>query len=336
MWIDAHFPVPPKGRPTVRVVDEATLTTFGQGRLRVAWAQPQHFVSGAVYDQEGSLVPESQRVGGLAGDHALSVDPPELPPWDGATRDLPGTWLYGGTWFNHFGHFLTETVTSLWPDETVDGLLFHPFWFGGEVLPWQGEMLGLLGTTTAPVIVGEQRLRVERLLLPTRAYLPNGHARKPAVQVWQRIARAARREQAGDPPRRIYLSRTEHHRALVESGRVAKRAMPNEAALDDLFHERGYQVVHAEQWDVVDQIRLAAGAEVIAGRSGSATHLSVFARPDAPTVVVGDARAQQRPVLNQLVLNHAVGQPLGFVPYVPGGEGFDLAAVSAGLDELGV
>lgn len=335
MWIEPQFPLSPDGPVVVHDVPDAVLTTFSQGPLRVAWGQPNRFVSGAAYTADGVLVPDSQRIGGMSFDHALSVDPPRLPPWDGNTADLSGTWLYGGTWFNHFGHFLTETVTTLWPEVSVDGLVFHPFWFGGEVLPWQQQMLRLLGDSRAPRVVGSDRLRVERLLVPTRPYLPNGYARPEAVQVWRRMAASAR-DRAGAGPRRVFLSRSAHHAALAQAGRPSRRASPNEPAVDALFASRGYVVAHPEQLDLTAQIRLVADADVLAGVSGSALHLSVFAPPGARVVEVADARARSKPVTTQVILAHACEQALAFVKYPRGASGYDLDRLRRALAELGV
>lgn len=319
MWREIGFPVdPPRAPAVVEAVDHATLTVFGQGRIPVAPKQrPDWFVTGAVYDAAGSLVPRSQRIGGLSNDHALSFDPPELALYEGPVTRLEGTWLYGGTWFNHFGHFLTETLTTLWPQEPVDGVVFHPFWFGDEQLPYQLEALRLLGITTTPVIVGRERVTVERLLVPTRPYLPNGYAAPEALAVFDRLREAALRARpATDPgarPDRVFLSRTAHHRRLAEAGRPSRRSLANEADMDDLFARLGFRVVWSEDLTLTEQISLVAGATVLSGPSGSALHLSVFAGPDTRVVELADGRSWAKPVLTQQILCHARGQRLGFI-----------------------
>lgn len=335
LWVEPEAPMAPVEPVELRTVEGATLTTFTTGNLRVAWPQPTQFVSGAVYDAEGRLVPQSQRIGGLARDHALSVDATWLPPWEGRTVDLPGTWLYAGTWFNHFGHFLTETVTSLWPEVRVDGLVAHPFWFGREVLPWQSDLLALLGHTSPPTVVGAHRLRVERLLVPTRPYLPNGYALSEAVQVWRRMAEAATGG-AGGGAEPVYLSRTEHHRSLAAAGRPSARSASNESELDELFRSRGFRVVHPDQLAAADQVRAVAGAGVLVGVSGSALHLSVFAPPGIPVVEVGDVRSRSRPVLTQQILTRACDQRFGYVKYAGVRPAYDIPEMARRLDAMGL
>lgn len=321
------FPYPPQGELRMHSVRDATITTFGHGRLRVAWRQPSWFTTGGVYNAAGDLVPGSQRIGGLSGDHALAADPPRLPPATGPVRHLAGTWLFGGTWFNHFGHFLTETVTTLWPDAQVDGLTFVPFWFGSDVLPWQHEMLELTGHDGLPEIVGVERLQVERLLVPRRPVLPNGHARPEAVAVWRRIAETVGRSGA----RRVFLSRSLHNTTVRPGTRAARRVGSNEAELDRLMAELGYAVVHPERLSVREQVAAVSGAEVLVGTSGSALHLSVFAPRGALVVEIGDARRAPEPVINQQILALASEQRLGFIPFTSTDGAFDLSAVSRAL-----
>lgn len=346
MWREIGFPVPPPGAPAgLEVVEDATLTTFDKGRIPVAPKQrPDWFVTGAVYDA-GHLVPRSQRIGGLSNDHALSFDPPELPLYDGRVERLSGTWLYGGTWFNHFGHFLTETLTSLWPREAVDGVVFHQFWFGGEVHDYQREALRLLGRSQRPVVVGTERVRVERLLVPDRAYLPNGYAAPEALAVFDRLRDAAVQElseagaAAGRAPAvgthdRVFLSRTAHHDKLAAAGTPSRRSVANEAAVDELAARLGFHVVAAEQLSLSEQVALAAGASVLSGPSGSALHLSVFAGPDATVIELADRRDWSKPVLTQQILCHARGQRLGFVSLNPGPEGRRLDVLEERLAAL--
>lgn len=334
MFIDpVEFTVKVSGDLAVREVPGATVTPFGKGRLRVAWGQPSHFTTGAVYDQGGSLVPESQRIGGLHYDHALAADPGKLPPPSGKVRDVPGTWLFGGTWFNHFGHFLTETVTTLWPEKDVDGLVFVPFWFGRDVVDWQRELLALAGHPGTVQVVGPEQVRVERLLVPDRPVIPNGNVRAEAVEVWRRMSRAARRDAA---PELVFMSRSHHHRAVQPGSRAARRVADNEVELDDLMRSLGYTVVHPEGLTATEQISTVTGARVLVGVAGSALHLSVFAPEGATVVELGDPRRRTVPVHTQMMLCKAGKNPLAFIPFPSQGNGYDLTRIAGLLTTHGL
>lgn len=124
-WEAPTFPLEPRDEPHLHVVPGATLSSYDFGLLASSDVKPMRWVRGAVYDGEGRLVRASQRRGGAGGDRAYAADPRTLPPapvvpgsstdQDGDQHALPGTWLYVGHWMNHFGHFLVETLPSLWP-----------------------------------------------------------------------------------------------------------------------------------------------------------------------------------------------------------------------------
>lgn len=317
----------------IRELDGAVLSRFSRGNLRVpAGQQPSKAVAGAVYTARGLLVDESLRIGGLYGDHAQSTNPPKWKP-AGEVEQLSGRWLYGGTWFNHFGHFLTETVSTLWPAEAVDGLVFHQFWFGADVLPWQQTMLDLAGWAGASVrVVGEQPLAVERLVVPVRPLIPNVLAAPAALSVWERMADRAG---PGAGHRRVFVSRSAVNDVERGSGAVrAGRLSDNDHELDDLMRRHGFHITHPEQLSIAEQIQLVKDADVLSGVSGSALHLSVFAGPDTRVLEVGDARDRPQAVWNQQVLCRARGQRLGYVRH-GAGTGFDLSAVEAAVVALG-
>lgn len=320
-----EFTVEVSGELGVHEVRDATITTFGQGPLRVAWRHPSRFVTGAVYNSEGLLVPSSQRVGGLHSDHALAADPPHLPHPDGPVCHLDGTWLFGGTWFNHFGHFITETITTLWPELEVDRLVFVPFWFGREVLPWQVDLLRLLGTWQEPLVVGDRQLRVERLLVPDRSVIPNGQVRPEAVAVWQRIAATARSPEA---PELVFLSRSHHHARTNQQVHTGRRVADNELALDSLMTRLGYTVVHPEELSAETQVKAVSGARVIVGVAGSGLHLSVFAPRGVTVVELGDPRRYRLPVRTQMMLCRAKEDRLAFIPFPAEGRSYDLERIA--------
>jgi hypothetical protein len=53
---------------------------------------------------------------------------PEMP--EGNIEALPGTWMFGGTLYGHFGHFIVESLARVWALEElrgkIDGIIFNP------------------------------------------------------------------------------------------------------------------------------------------------------------------------------------------------------------------
>ena len=327
------------GEMRVEDVPSALLTAVRRGRLR-ALARPDQWIRGAVHDGEGHLVVASQKIGGLGGNQLVAADPPRVPGRPKARR-LNGTWLYGGHWIGHFGHFFTETVTTLWPDRAlqvgdVQGLVFHSYSnrFRG-VSPWQRELMGLTAYGDLPVeVVDTDPVSVDRLLVPTRSIVVNGWAEPEAVAVWRRMAAAAGGATRLDPDGpRVFWSRTAFNAAQRADGAYVRTSAERDRTLDDVFGAAGFRVVAPEPLPVLEQIRLAAGASVLAGSAGTALHLSAFAPAGTRVLELGDDRSPDVQVPHQVAVDAACRHPSAFVPYAVAAA--DVADVLVGLG-LGV
>lgn len=303
---------------TVVDVAPAYLTPVRRGSLRVL-ERPNRWMRGAVHDGDGRLVRESQKIGGLGGGQIAQADPDRTPVRADARR-LPGTWLYGGHFMRHFGHFITETLSTLWPIELLEqhdvrGLVFHAYFADTpeDVADWQQQLLDLAGYAGLPVhVVHRLPLATDRLLVPTRAVTLNGWAHPEAVTVWQRAASAAGR---ADGPDRVFLSRSEFNRRGGSGRQPLRTDAEWDEALDAAFADAGFAIVHPEQLPVVEQVRLAAGAEILAGASGSALHLSIFGPSDQRVIELGDRRSPDEPVPMQLALDAACGHERSFLAH---------------------
>jgi capsular polysaccharide biosynthesis protein len=328
-WAVPDFPHPPQDEQQLLSVDDAFLTRMSKGPLRTA-LPPNRWIRGAVYDAAGDLVEASQKVGGLGGNQLAQADPARVKPKPDARR-LGGTWMYGGHWIGHFGHFFTETVTTLWPEpEPLDGVVFHAY-FGGDVgiKPWQRELMDLTGYGDLRVqVVDREAVLVDRLRLPSRSVVVNGWAHPGAAAVWDRIVAAAGGS-APDGPDHLFFSRTSFNTGLRAEGRATRSTAERDQALDEVFAAAGYAVVTPEQLPVLDQIRLAAGAGVLAGCAGTALHLSAFAPAGTRVIEIGDTRSPDVQVPQQQVIDHLREHPTAFLPAAL--EPAEVATALAGL-----
>lgn len=337
-WTAPSFPHQPQGAQRMRVVTGARLSAVRRGRLRVV-RSPNRWITGAVHDDKGRLLPISQKLGGLGGHQVAMADPArvELERW--APR-LRGRWLYGGHWMMHFGHFLTETVTTLWPEdlEPVEGLVFHRYLAPHpSVSPWQQRLVDLAGYADLPIrFVNERQMRVDELVVPSRSIIQHGWGRPGAAAVWRRIAAGV---EAQDPPvalgtwpSRVFLTRSSFNAGKRAKGRHPPRTSPeHDALLDEVFAEAGFEVVAPELLPIDDQVRLIVNSNVLAGLAGSALHLAGFARPGTRVLELGDTRSLRQGVPTQRVVNTLCGLPASFLP-----QGLGREELTAELHELGV
>ncbi|NYG56865.1 glycosyltransferase 61 family protein [Nocardioides perillae] len=325
--------VPPAVPPGVLLVEDALVTRFVRGPLRMA-GQTLRWMSGAVHDAEGRLVPLSQR--DWDGDeHApVAADPAAVvrPDGPGGPDRLAGTWHYAGHWTRHFGHFLVETVPNLWPEpeatggEPVAGLVAHRSCYGpapaapgrgdrtrpADLWPWQEELLDLAGYGGMPVeIVRAQPRLVDRLRVASRPVLLKSRVGADAVTLWQRMAASV--QPAGEPA--VFLSRARFHAENADDELKVRVEARWEEQMERLAGAAGFTVVHPETLSVREQVALLRGARVVAGSAGSALHLAVFAEPGTTVVEVGDQRTPDSPLPSQRLLDEACGHTSLFVPY---------------------
>lgn len=319
-WSVPAFPVVPTGEladpPGLETVHDAFLTRVEHGPL-ASTVGPTRYLRGAVHGADGSLVKSSQKL--CVGANTWAPADPRTVKVSAKAERLEGRWLYGGHWMQHFGHFLAETVTTLWtaPDAIghVDGLVFHKYlkrpWSQDD---WQTRLLELAGYAGLPVRVvdGKAPLRVESLLVPGRSVVAHGWAHQQAREAWDRVAAPYR---GGGGPPKVFLSRSGHNEVRRDAGhRSAGRSTPEwDDAVDRAFAAAGFQVVRPEALPIDDQIRLVADARMVAGASGSALHLSAFAPTSVRVLEIGDSRSPGNPVEMQLIIDAAGRHEHAFV-----------------------
>ncbi|MBV1780717.1 glycosyltransferase family 61 protein [Paeniglutamicibacter sp. ABSL32-1] len=294
-------------------VDHAVLTTFQVNKLDARHST----VSGAVY-VEGKLIPSSQRVGGRGGDLVTSADPETIAGTAGFNR-LSGRWLYAGNWMGQFGHFITETLTTMWPRLPFDGIICHPFIFGSAIEPWQVELVRRLGFDV-PIMVARQGCVVDELVVAQRPFILNDSVSPQAVGVWNRVA------SQGNHSRNVFLSRS---KLLKDPRRV-----DGDNRLDDLMASKGFDIVHPQELSLNEQLATVADAGILSGVSGSALHLSAFAHPHAKVLEIGDPRSSYRALPNQRVIDDAIGRQSGYVPFIADGDRRSISETERMLGEL--
>ncbi len=114
------------------------------------------------------------------------------------------------------------------------------------------------GIARGDIVLIDRPVRCAELMVATKALQIQHYVAAPSAALW---ARMRDRVAPGAPPvvERLYVSRRLNPtRRLVEEGEV-----------EELFVRHGFAVIHPERLDLNTQIRLFAGARLIAGCSGS-------------------------------------------------------------------
>lgn len=340
-WSYQDFPLIPDAELGLRWVDGAVVSRADSGAISWDVPAPRSYVRGAVYTDQGELVEASQRPGGTNGDLVLSVNPRHLTVEEvkeAADHSMRGSWLYAGSWMQGFGHFLVETLPTLWPlleDEQTDavqGLVAHRF-TSRRRYAWQDELVRPLLGDREIHIVDAVPATYERLLVPSRPYRYEAAISPHAAAVWDRVAGLIS-SGTDTSPALVYLSRTRFVDSLPSDAPARARAYSNATEVDELFRQKGFAVIYPETMAVADQVALVRDAEVLAGQSGSALHLAAFMR-SGRVIELGDSRTASHLLPTQRAIAAVKKQLIVHVPFVAGEtKDVDLDRVAAALGSL--
>lgn len=244
-------------------------------------------ISGCVYRADGSKVELSERFGGVNGDLIRSDNPNRLDPPTCAVRSGKGIYL-GPLMAGHYGHFITEGLSTFWIFEQIsaeefDYFLFSPFVFGEDIPEYALQCLRTFGIDSRKVVImGKDVLCFEEIVVPERLFRLN-HSADPSLRwVYQEIC--VKVAAAGNPMEKVYVSR----RRL--SLKKLTRVIANEVLVEKLFKQAGFTVVYPEELSFPEQLDLFKRVSVLAGFSGSALHNSLFMCCGAKLIELGDPR----------------------------------------------
>jgi hypothetical protein len=254
----------------------------------------------------------SERFGGWKGDLFRSDNPDALER--PACRERKGKGLYlGPLMAAHYGHFITEGLSTFWIFETLsaeefDYFLFSPFVFGSRFPGYALQCMRAFGIDPDKVVImGGNAMSFEDLVVPERLFRLN-HSVDPALAWVYRKLNTCIAERC-KPIERIYLSR----RKL--SLKKLTRVIANEVLVEKLFRQAGFAVVYPEELSFEEQLGLYANALVVAGPSGSALHNSLFMRPEAKLIELGDPRYGGERAPTQMLCDFVSGVKTALIPF---------------------
>lgn len=288
------------------------------------------FTLGCLYDADGQRINLSQ-LGGRPGGHVgLAADPATLPA-EVRPDDLPrleGRTLYLGTFHNHYGHFITESMSRFWWHEAADSF-DHVVAYGFihnngkvHVQRYHRHMTEILGIPVKRMRVLSAPVRFDEIVVPEQLFKFGSHVNVRAGDIYGRIAEHHR---AGTPSGRIFLTRSIHPHARLA----------NAHGVEDVFASFGFRVIYPEEIKIGRQLDYYANSEIIAGLSGSGMHNCLFSRPGTLTIEVGDRRARHEPEKNQVIANELSRVDARFIPFESSSKReIDLAFVRSSLRDI--
>jgi capsular polysaccharide biosynthesis protein len=186
--------------------------------------------------------------------------------------------LFGGYLFDHFGHFLLESLSRLWfakerPDLSIA-------WCGAnQYNAWQREILELLGIRNRPIFVAEPT-SFQSLVVPTPGYYVQTqfdleHAKFLAVVEPEHV----------QPGRRCWLSRTK-----IKNG---TGGLQSEEKLEEYLREAGWHIYHPQDYLVIEQLKFISSCEMVAGVEGAAFHALILLKDLKTKIKILCARGRE-------------------------------------------
>jgi capsular polysaccharide biosynthesis protein len=320
----------------VQELTGAFLSGYEKGQI-FGDSSARKYFRGAVYNSDGLLVPSSLRWGGAAGDHFLSANPDSISiKQHSGARKINGNWLYGGSFHGQFGHFIVETITSLWPlvsgnsELPLDGLIFHHF--SGPRSQWQLDLIRTLSSRQIEIICRSPAF-VEKLFVPTRSYDYQSRISSFAGKVWNEVGGTLNGQVPGSYPR-VYLSAHDYGGKLGIQSRES-RGVSNTLELELAFSELGFEVFRPHEHPISVQVGMAAQSSLLVGFSGSALHLSCFQPPGNGSVIeLMDSRSRSHPMKTQRAISKVLNQPLAQIAHFSFGNSVNIRETSEALRRL--
>ena len=185
-------------------------------------------------------------------------------------------YIYGGSVFHHYGHFLLSTFCRYWAFESLGMESLKIVYHGREdstvlfARPFIAELFGAMGLGPDNFVRFDKPTRIARLIVPCPSFEETGFAHRAFLRLGHRLGEKLTRNLAAAPSDRpVYLSK-----ARLPSG---IGHLVNEAEFSDILSQHGIDVVYPEQLSLAEQIALFQNRPLVAALTGSALHTSVFA-----------------------------------------------------------
>jgi Glycosyltransferase 61 len=240
--------------------------------------------------------------------------------------------LLAGDGVDVYGHQLVDFLPGLAMLDEFDLFTDWPLLLPSRAPKWLPPLIEAFARHAREIRTFSHRRSVSvdvgELCVPWALRHPGFHP--AANRIFDRIAGLAGGGNGGGRGRRIFVVRQQRQgRRLTNAGEVM-----------GLFEARGFEPVPPEQLPFVDQVRLFAGAELVAGEAGSALHGTVFSKPGTTTI---ELRPETYHVQGQPAIAVLRGHTFTSVKGAQRGGrmsrepwALDLDSVARRLEELGV
>jgi len=230
-----------------------------------------------------------------------------------------------------FGHWILDYVPRLFLAQGMNQKYRNSTYFG-EVPKWAQYFLHVFGihTSTIKILPSRPLTRFSCVAMPSG--LKQGFRISQPINelAWRRLKSftdGVKIESNLEIPKapRVFISRR---------GWGTQRVISNLARLEEMAVDRGYVLIHPEDYPIPAQAQIMRSARIVLGEDGSGLHNIVFADSGC---VLGVISMPDRPNLWHMAISQAMGHRISYVgaDLHPGGIRIvEEASYSAFLDRL--
>jgi capsular polysaccharide biosynthesis protein len=274
-------------------------------------ARGQKSFKGGILDSSGIEITEArmwrmgsnQNIIDMVSMNAVPTLPKKL-------RYISGNYIYLGGLYDHYGHFLLESLARVPLDkETRSKTSFiHLNLTNASTLPtYVDYYLKALNISSIPITV-PTKINGGSVIVPFPRMIIDSHFNPSQMQIYEDIKEyALRKHEKVKPTRSVYLSRSR----LTND----KRKIVNEKIIEDNLAKKGFEIVHMQELSVENQIVLISQAKNIVGFLGSAMHSLIFADKRSKAVVLFDGRIHliDRLLNNYMMCDKMIGRKTTYI-----------------------
>ncbi|MQW22022.1 glycosyltransferase family 61 protein [Lactococcus sp. dk322] len=192
---------------------------------------------------------------------------------------MEGSFIYLGRIQNHWGHFLMDSVSRLWPvlENENKNIGKEQFIYFGEEIKSQSiiRFFELLGINKTQLHYISRPTRFSQLTVPQAAFIPGKMVHEKFLLPFNQIIKQLKLPE-NQQPTKIYLSRAKL-KGINEWG---------EPAIEKCFEKNGFQIIYPETLNLDEQIKWLQSADTIACLSGTLAHTLVFAKQATRLIVI--------------------------------------------------
>lgn len=197
-------------------------------------------------------------------------------------EEVDQTVVYLGMFSSHWGHFITDCLSTFWFLGSLDADRYVFSYYQGQCPEISGNIrlaLDLLGVLEKIEIVSEPR-RYSRVFVPRKGMIPGEYTLKECGSVYDSIIAEGLRRSVKDYDgcKQIFLSRSRFPKAIQNE--------PGMKEVEQLFVGNGYEPVCPENISLIELISRLSSAEEIASFSGTPPHNLLFAPRGSHLIVL--------------------------------------------------